>query len=143
MTGTLCERSRGEVGEWVVGLQQTFEGDFQVLGNKGVITVVNGMSKVPWSARKDKQILMAKSGRHFDEAVKTVEAVLHTASSVGLNVYEHQVIAPSLLNLPHELLSYIAHFADYDALRTLCLTEKRNLYYVARHFLWKKCQDNL
>ncbi|SJL18105.1 uncharacterized protein ARMOST_21677 [Armillaria ostoyae] len=42
-----------------------------------------------------------------------------------------------LLDLPHELLSYIMHFADYDTLRTLCLTEKRNLYHIARHFLWR------
>ncbi|KAK0431455.1 hypothetical protein EV421DRAFT_169666 [Armillaria borealis] len=42
-----------------------------------------------------------------------------------------------LLDLPHELLSYIVHFADTDTIHALCLTEKRNLYRIARHFLWR------
>ncbi len=42
-----------------------------------------------------------------------------------------------LLDLPHELLSYIVHFVDPNTLRALCLTEKRILYHIARHFLWR------
>ncbi|KAK0219328.1 hypothetical protein EDD85DRAFT_865972 [Armillaria nabsnona] len=42
-----------------------------------------------------------------------------------------------LLDLPHELLSYIVHFVNPDILRTLCLTEKQNLHHIARHFLWR------
>ncbi|PBK64954.1 hypothetical protein ARMSODRAFT_1006828 [Armillaria solidipes] len=41
-----------------------------------------------------------------------------------------------VLDLPHELLSYIVHFADPDTLRALCLTEKRILYNIACDFLW-------
>ncbi len=40
-----------------------------------------------------------------------------------------------LLDLPHELLSYIVHFVDPDTLRTLCLTEKHILHHIARHSL--------
>ncbi|KAK0207505.1 hypothetical protein IW262DRAFT_1469459 [Armillaria fumosa] len=40
-----------------------------------------------------------------------------------------------LLDLPHELLSYILHFADPDTLRALCLTEKCILHNIARDFL--------
>ncbi|SJL18106.1 uncharacterized protein ARMOST_21678 [Armillaria ostoyae] len=40
---------------------------------------------------------MSKDGT-FDEAVKVVEAILHTASSVGVDVYEPQEwIAPAYL----------------------------------------------
>ncbi|SJL18108.1 uncharacterized protein ARMOST_21680 [Armillaria ostoyae] len=42
-----------------------------------------------------------------------------------------------LLDLPHELLSYIVHFADPNTLCALCLTEKRTLYDIAHDFLWK------
>ncbi|PBK64941.1 hypothetical protein ARMSODRAFT_978635 [Armillaria solidipes] len=42
-----------------------------------------------------------------------------------------------LLDLPHELLSYIVHFADLDTLCALCLTEKRILHNIARDFLWR------
>ncbi len=42
-----------------------------------------------------------------------------------------------LMDLPHELLSYIVHFVDLDTLRVLCLTEKHILYHIARHFLWR------
>ncbi|KAK0219295.1 hypothetical protein EDD85DRAFT_865892 [Armillaria nabsnona] len=42
-----------------------------------------------------------------------------------------------LLGLPHELLSYIVHFADPNTLRVLCLTETHILYPIARHFLWR------
>ncbi|PBK95033.1 hypothetical protein ARMGADRAFT_1077796 [Armillaria gallica] len=42
-----------------------------------------------------------------------------------------------MLDLPHELLSYIVHFADPNTLRALCLTEKHILYHIARHFLWR------
>ncbi|KAK0219297.1 hypothetical protein EDD85DRAFT_961257 [Armillaria nabsnona] len=40
-----------------------------------------------------------------------------------------------LLDLPHELLSYIVHFANPNTLHALCLTEKRILYRIAHHFL--------
>ncbi len=40
-----------------------------------------------------------------------------------------------LLGLPHELLSYIVHFADPNTLRALCITGNRILYRIARHFL--------
>ncbi|KAK0482163.1 hypothetical protein EDD18DRAFT_1467858, partial [Armillaria luteobubalina] len=40
-----------------------------------------------------------------------------------------------LLDLPHELLSYILHFSEPDTLRALCLTEKRILHNVARDLL--------
>ncbi len=40
-----------------------------------------------------------------------------------------------LLDLPHEPLSYIAHFADPDTLRVLCLTEKRDRYHIACRFI--------
>ncbi|PBK95023.1 hypothetical protein ARMGADRAFT_1077788 [Armillaria gallica] len=42
-----------------------------------------------------------------------------------------------LLDLPHELLSCIVHFADPNTLCALCLTEKRILYKIARDFLWR------
>ncbi|SJL17947.1 uncharacterized protein ARMOST_21518 [Armillaria ostoyae] len=42
-----------------------------------------------------------------------------------------------LLDLPHELLSYIVHFTDLDTLCALCLTEKRILHNIARDFLWR------
>ncbi|SJL17930.1 uncharacterized protein ARMOST_21500 [Armillaria ostoyae] len=42
-----------------------------------------------------------------------------------------------LLDLPHELHSYIMHFAIPSTLRALCLAEKRILYHIARHFLWR------
>ncbi|KAK0505601.1 hypothetical protein EDD18DRAFT_1400185 [Armillaria luteobubalina] len=40
-----------------------------------------------------------------------------------------------LLDLPHELLSYILHFSEPDTLRGLCLTEKHILHNVARDLL--------
>ncbi|KAK0431018.1 hypothetical protein EV421DRAFT_202314 [Armillaria borealis] len=40
-----------------------------------------------------------------------------------------------LLDLPHELLSYIMQLTDPDTLRTLCLTEKRTLHNIARDLL--------
>ncbi|SJL17944.1 uncharacterized protein ARMOST_21515 [Armillaria ostoyae] len=42
-----------------------------------------------------------------------------------------------LLDLPHELLSYIVHFADPDTLCALSLTEKRILHNIARDFRWR------
>ncbi|SJL18095.1 uncharacterized protein ARMOST_21667 [Armillaria ostoyae] len=42
-----------------------------------------------------------------------------------------------LLDIPHELLSYMVHFADPDTLCPLCLTEKHVLHNIARHFLWR------
>ncbi len=39
------------------------------------------------------------------------------------------------LDLPHQLRSYIAHFADPEALCALFLSEKRILNHIARHFL--------
>ncbi|KAK0467521.1 hypothetical protein IW261DRAFT_1612989 [Armillaria novae-zelandiae] len=40
-----------------------------------------------------------------------------------------------LLDLPHELLSYVMHFADPDTLRALCLTGKRIFHTIARDLL--------
>ncbi|KAK0184121.1 hypothetical protein F5146DRAFT_324803 [Armillaria mellea] len=42
-----------------------------------------------------------------------------------------------LLDLPHELLSYIVQFINPDTLRALCLTEKYALLSIARGFLWR------
>ncbi|PBK64947.1 hypothetical protein ARMSODRAFT_978640 [Armillaria solidipes] len=42
-----------------------------------------------------------------------------------------------LLDFPHELLSYIVHFADLDTLCELSLTEKRIFHNIARDFHWR------
>ena len=42
-----------------------------------------------------------------------------------------------LLDLLHELLSYVIQSIDADTLCPLCLTEKDVLHHIARHFLWR------
>ncbi len=67
--------------------------------------------------------------------------------SCSFRVYGHtrpadeSFLSAEPLDLPHGLLSYIAHFADPDALRAHFLSEKRILHHTARHFLWRNANQ--